>query len=109
MKLKAFFILIPALITAIVISALLLFSASWIQVAIAAIPTAFILYVTASQLWAKLVHPVSDLAEQTRPLNNGDLARLVVMNKEGEFGEIASNINNLVRKLREAQESEDRF
>jgi signal transduction histidine kinase/HAMP domain-containing protein len=109
MKLKVFFVLIPALITAIVVSALLLFSASWIQVAIAVIPIALILYVTASQLWAKLVRPVSNLAEQTRPLTEGDLTRLVVMNKEGEFGEITSNINSLVRKLREAQEREDRF
>ena len=101
--------LIPALITLIVVSALLLFSASWMQVAIAVIPVALILYVTASQLWAKLIRPVSDLAEQTRPIAEGDLTRLVVMNKEGEFGEITSNINNLVRKLREATESKNEF
>ncbi len=101
--------LIPALVLVIVISALLLFSASWMQVAIAVIPIAVILYAAASQLWAKLLRPVSDLAEQTKPLAEGDLSRLVIIPKESELGSIGSDVNVLVRKLRDAGEGEKQF
>jgi signal transduction histidine kinase len=109
MRSKALLIFIPILITVIVVSTLLLFSASWMQVAIAAIPVMLILYATSSQLWAKYIRPVSDLSEQTHLVAEGDLSRLVVMNKEGVFGPIASDFNGLVRKLREANEAENQF
>jgi HAMP domain-containing protein len=114
MKSKGIVILIPVLIAAVVAGVMLLFSANWVQVAMAVIPVALILYVAVSQLSAKFIRPISYLATQTRrivgdKLTEGDLSRLVVIPKEGEFGEIASDVNYLVRELRIANERDNQF
>src|SRR5665213_1840040 len=96
----------PIAITALVVGALLLFLASWIQVAIVGIPVALILYVVASQLHTRLLRPLTDLSEQTRRLAHGDLSHMVVLPGSGIGSELAADVNYLVRGLRAAREHE---
>lgn len=91
------------LVLAFVVAAFLFFSMNWVQLAIAVIPIALLLYVGVSQFSAKLIRPISDLASQTHTLAGGDLTSLVALPDQGELSALASDINWLARELRTAQ------
>ena len=93
-----------AIVVAVVLLVLILFSTSWIQIAIAIIPTTLVLYLVMSQLYGNVFSPVTELAEQTKRLADGDLTRSVHVGAEGDIGKIASNVNTVLVQLREKNE-----